>query len=212
MNARLQRRLALLDVVGMAALVPWFIWQLQFAWPNSWLIFPVWLTASFLLHRDTPKTLGWRADNLWPATRRAVFYFSLAATLLLILGFARGAPTALPAGFWSFDRLWRYFAFCLLQQVALNSFLTNRLLFLTQRQWLAALSAGAIFSAVHWPNPVLVPVTLVGGMLMAWLFARERNILPLAIGQSVVGSLVWWAFPFDWHHGLRVGPGYYRTF
>jgi hypothetical protein len=211
-NARLRRQLALLDVAGMAALVPWFIWQLQFAWPSSWLIFPVWLTASFLLHRDTPKTLGWRGDNLRSATRRAAPYFVFAAGLLLAFGFVRDAPTTLPAGFWSFDRLWRYFAFCLLQQVALNSFLMNRLLSLTQRQGLAALCAGTIFAAAHWPNPVLVPTTLLGGALMAWLFARERNILPLTVGQSVIGSLVWWAFPVEWHQGLRVGPGYYRQF
>ncbi len=44
---------------------------------------------------------------------------------------------------------------------------------------------------------------------MAWLFARERNILPLAALQVILSLLVWWAFPIAWHHGLRVGPGYY---
>jgi hypothetical protein len=206
----LRRWLALLDVAGIGVLVPWFIWQLQFTWPDSWLIFPGWLTVSFLLHRDTPKTLGWRVDNLQAASRRAAFYFAVAAGLLLITGLALGARTDLPAGFWSPGRLWRYFAFCLLQQVALNSLLTNRLLLLLQRRWLAVLCAGALFAVAHWPNPVLVPVTLAGGTLMAWLFARERNILPLALGQAIVGSLVWWAFPVEWHHRLRVGPGYYE--
>ncbi len=212
MNVTLRRWLALLDAAGMGALVPWFIWQLQFAHPHSWLIFPLWLIASFLLHRDTPTTLGWRAANLWPATRRAAMYFAAVAAVLFATGLALGAPTELPAGFWSLHRLWRYFAFCLLQQVALNSFLTNRLLSLMQRSGLAALCAGAIFAAAHWPNPVLVPATFLGGALMAWLFARERNILPLAAGQALVGSLLWWAFPVEWHHRLRVGPGYYQLF
>jgi hypothetical protein len=44
---------------------------------------------------------------------------------------------------------------------------------------------------------------------MSWLFARQRNILPLAIFQGIVGTLVWWAFPVVWHHGMRVGPGFY---
>jgi hypothetical protein len=47
---------------------------------------------------------------------------------------------------------------------------------------------------------------------MAWMFARERNILPLAVGQALLGSLVWWAFPVAWHHMLRVGPGYYSPY
>ena len=104
-----------------------------------------------------------------------------------------------------------YLAFCLLQQVGLNSFLMNRLLAAFQQPRVAALVAGAIFGALHWPNPVLVPLTFAGGVAMAWLFATERNILPLTLGQAILGALVWWAFPLAWHHSMRVGPGY-RTF
>jgi hypothetical protein len=44
---------------------------------------------------------------------------------------------------------------------------------------------------------------------MSWLFSRERNILPLTVGQAILGTLVWWVFPVAWHHGMRVGPGFY---
>jgi hypothetical protein len=44
---------------------------------------------------------------------------------------------------------------------------------------------------------------------MAWLFLRERNIIPLAIMQVLLGTIAWWSFPVAWHHHLRVGPGYY---
>ena len=66
-----------------------------------------------------------------------------------------------------------------------------------------------IFAALHWPNPVLVPLTLLGGFAMCLLFARERNIIPLTLGQAVLGALTWWAFPIAWHHSMRIGPGYY---
>ena len=82
--------------------------------------------------------------------------------------------------------------------------------FLLSSRWLSSLLAGAIFGASHWPNPVLVPVTFLGGTMMAWLFARQRNIIPLTLGQALIGSLVWASFPPEWHHFLRVGPGYYR--
>ena len=101
-------------------------------------------------------------------------------------------------------------AFCLLQQVGLNSYLTNRLLGATGSPASAALLAGTIFALIHWPNPVLIPLTFIGGTAMAWLFARERNIIPLAIGQGILGTLVWWAFPVTWHHAMRVGPGFYH--
>ena len=45
--------------------------------------------------------------------------------------------------------------------------------------------------------------------ISCWLFARQPNILPLTLGQAVLGGLVWWAFPLAWHHSMRVGPGYY---
>jgi len=76
----------------------------------------------------------------------------------------------------------------------LNSYLTNRLLGVTDSPVRAALLSGTIFAALHWPNPVLIPLTFIGGVAMAWLFARDRNIIPLAIGQGILGTLVWWAF------------------
>jgi Type II CAAX prenyl endopeptidase Rce1-like len=206
---RVPRRLAVLDVIGVPALIILFIWRWQFTHPKSWIIFPIWIVGSFLLHRDTAKTLGWRADNLKQAGREAGIFFGVVIAIVLAIAFARAMPKHLV---WRAvgEHLWTYFAFCLLQQVALNSFLNNRVISLISRPWLSALVAGAIFASAHWPNPVLVPVTLVGGVAMAWLFRRNRNILTLALGQAIVGSLLAWAFPAAWIHNLRVGPGYYR--
>ena len=172
------------------------------------MIFVVWLIASFLLHRDTAKTLGWRGDNIWPATEQALGVFGLMAAALVIIGFLLGASLHLPRI--SISLLGGYFVFCLLQQVALNSLLHNRMLSLVQNEWVAAGLTGAIFAACHWPNPVLVPLTFVGGVAMAWMFGRVRNVIPLAIGQALMGLLVGWAFPMAWHHHMRVGPGYYE--
>jgi hypothetical protein len=58
---------------------------------------------------------------------------------------------------------------------------------------------------------VLLPLTLIGGSAMAWMFGKQRNIIPLAIGQAILGSIIFWAFPLAWHHHLRVGPGYYSS-
>jgi hypothetical protein len=212
MKPRTSASLAIFDIIGVPAYIGWFIWRGQFVAPLSWLGFPVWLLGSFLLHRDTPKTLGMRADNLWPATKQVVIIYGAFATELLVIGLALRQPLYPPPNYRSFGRLWAYFAFCLLQQIGLNSLLTNRLVSLFQRHWLASLVGGAIFAALHWPNPVLVPLTLDGGTAMAWMFARERNTLPLAAGQALLGSLAWWAFPLAWHHMLRVGPGYYYPY
>jgi hypothetical protein len=213
MNEQIRIALSVFDVTGMPVYIAWFIWRGQFlSTPLSWLGFPVWLLASFLLHRDNPKTLGVRADNLWPATKQAAIVYGIFAAVLLTTGIALRQSLHLPPNYRSFGRLWLYFVFCLIQQIALNSLLMNRLVSLISRRWLASIIAGAIFAALHWPNPVLVPLTFIGGTAMAWMFARVRNILPLAAGQALLGSLVWWAFPIAWHHMLRVGPGYYLPY
>lgn len=210
MNSRLQRWLSVADVTLVPAFILWFIWRLQFTARWTWIVFAAWLIASFLIHRDTPKTLGWRADNLWGATKQALIIFGAMIVGLAITGLLLGASNHLPPNLISWDRLWTYFAFCVLQQVILNSLVQNRMLSFVRSEWFAPAITGVIFAACHWPNPVLVPLTFVGGTAMAWMFGRVRNIIPLAIGQAILGSLVWWAFPIAWHHHLRVGPGYYR--
>jgi hypothetical protein len=209
---KVERWFSLADVTLLPAFILWFIWQLQFTARWTWIIFIIWMVASFAAHRDTPKTLGWRADNLGDASWRAFVAFGLMAAGLIVAGLVLRQPAHLPPNLISWQRLWTYFAFCVLQQVALNSLVHNRMLSLIRNEYVAAGLTGVIFAACHWPNPVLVPLTLIGGAVMAWLFGRARNIIPLAIGQAILGSLVWWAFPIAWHHHLRVGPGYYDSF
>ena len=201
--------LSLADVILLPAFIVWFLWQLQFTAFWTWVLFVVWLVASFLLHGDTPKVLGWRTDNLVAATRQAIVVFGVMAAALVVCGLVLGALRHPAVGQLSWRRVENYFAFCVLQQVALNSLLHNRMMSLVHNEWAAASLTGLIFAVCHWPNPVLVPLTFFGGAAMAWMFGRVRNILPLVFGQVLLGMLVSWAFPMAWHHHLRVGPGYY---
>ncbi|MGC1484217.1 MAG: CPBP family glutamic-type intramembrane protease [Candidatus Acidiferrum sp.] len=209
MSQTSHRVLTLAEALGFAGYISWYIWQLQSAHPNTWIVFPIWLLASIALHRDTPQTLGWRADNLLQATRQGLKIFAAFVIAAFAAALWFGAFHRVTIHFAGTNRFFGYFAFCFLQQVALNSYLTNRLLDAIEEPRVAAAVAGAIFAAIHWPNPVLVPVTFIGGTMMSWLFSRERNIIPLAVGQAILGTLVWWALPVAWHHGMRVGPGYY---
>lgn len=208
MNWNTERWSCLVEAVAFGAFVGWYIWQLQMEAPWTWGVILVWLVVSFLVRGDRPKTIGWRADNLWRATKRAVWFFAPSSLLICFAGLFLGMLHRLPEHLIEPHRFAGYFAFCLLQQVGLNSLVMNRLLRAFRKPLPAALVAGLIFSALHWPNPLLVPLTFVGGVAMAWLFATERNILPLTVGQAILGALVWWAFPMAWHHSMRVGPGY----
>ena len=179
----------LLEALAFSAFVALYMWWLQSAYPQAWLVFPVWMILSFALHRDTPKTLGLRADNLWPASRRSAPIFAFFIAALILTGAILGAFQRTPAHFFNPHRLLGYFAFCVLQQVALQSMVMNRLLGGLSSHVAAAVIGGAMFGALHWPNPVLVPLTAFAGSVMCWLFAKERNILPLFIAGwlSLVG-------------------------
>jgi hypothetical protein len=204
------RSLYLAEAFAFCVFVAWYIWQLQDRLRLSWIVFPVWLVLSFLFHKDSLKSLGWRADNLPSAFKYSSMIFLPCLIGLVIIGIFLGAWQRsfqfllVPRHFFG------YTAFCVVQQIGLNSLFTNRLLSATDNHIQVGLLAGAIFALLHWPNPVLVPVTFVGGFLMSWLFARERNILSLAVWQGILGTVVWWAFPVAWHHAMRVGPGFYR--
>ncbi|HWF39699.1 MAG TPA: hypothetical protein VG322_14340 [Candidatus Acidoferrales bacterium] len=116
-----KRSLALAEVTLFPAFVLWFIWQGQSIARWTWIFFVVWLAGSFLIQRDTPKTLGWRADNLSAACRQAVIAFAIMSAGLIAIGLVLHAPTHIEARLISWKRLAGYAAFCLLQQVALNS-------------------------------------------------------------------------------------------
>ena len=176
--------LTFLEALVFSGLVGMFIWRWQAADPYSWVIFPVWLVSSFLLHRDTPKTLGWRGDNLWAATSQGLWMFAAFIAAVVICGICLGALHRTPQHLLDRQRFIGYFAFCTLQQVAVNSYLMNRFLYATstpiassslqdtnaarqEHPLIAAALSSFIFAALHWPNPVLIPVTLIGGFGLA---------------------------------------------
>ena len=68
---------------------------------------------------------------------------------------------------------------------------------------------GIMFSASHLPNLILTIATLIAGVVFAEVFARYRNIWPLALAQAVGGLLLAVVSPNAMIHHMRVGPGYF---
>src|SRR5207302_9301764 len=91
MTPAARRSLILIEALAFSAYVAWYIWQLQSLARSLWLVFPVWMLASFIVHRDTPKTLGWRADNLWLATKGSTLVFMQCIVALFLVGILLGA-------------------------------------------------------------------------------------------------------------------------
>src|SRR5260370_30626972 len=152
------RSLSLIEALAFSAYVAWYIWQLQASTWSSWLVFPVWMLASFVVHRDTPKTMGWRADNLWSSTKRSAVVFVPSIAGLFLAGILLGAWHRPVHHLLGPKHFFGYMAFCLLQQGGLNSYLTNRLVGATDSPVRGSLLPGPIFSALLLPHPTFVPL------------------------------------------------------
>lgn len=104
-----------------------------------------------------------------------------------------------------------YIAIALLQQILLQEYFTIRLHSLFGNTTKAAIVSGLMFSLVHVPNIVLVPLTLANGIASAWLFLKYRNIVALAIGHAYIGSVALYLLPKDLCQNFKVGSSYSLT-
>jgi membrane protease YdiL (CAAX protease family) len=163
--------------------------------------------ASNLLHRDRASEIGFRLDNLGRSTLE-VGGASVAAALLVAavrLLATRDAPAPnLP----SVSAIVTYPFWGLLQQYALQGFVRRRL----RAAWgpeAAAAVAAILFGILHAPNPILVPATTLAGYFWCRLHERTPNLITLSFSHAGLALLVLELFPAAWHHGLRVGPGYW---
>jgi len=195
--------LAAVEVILVFGGVVLFIWRLQYTFPDFAAILLTAILMTFVIHRDRLADLGLGSRGFLKATKSLAVPTLVIASILIAVA---------PAGLLTLVKLegfGKYFAWCLLQEFTLQSFFASRLLLVLKDPKRTAWINAAMFAAVHIPNPVLIPVTLLGGYVLTRVFISTRNLMPLALAQAVVGSLLAVALPASWHHGLRVGPGYY---
>jgi hypothetical protein len=207
------RAAAAVEVASVACAIVLFIWWLQFTFPDfAWIILGF-IILTFFLHGDTWGSLGFGSHGFLPSLKRLALPTAIIGTVLLCIGMAAGTIPGRVAGSYGaavFSAFGRYFAWSLFQEFGLQSFFTNRLYLAFNGSKRSAWVAGAIFATFHIPNPPLMPLTFVGGVILSKVFIEDRNLIPLALAHAIIGSLASIAIPVAWHHGLRVGPGYFR--
>jgi len=156
----------------------WFIGEVL----SFFTLLPLGLVlASWVLRKDSFETLGLAHFNFKGFAR---LWLLLAAGVLIVLiigaygnpGFFRNKSFPLGVTL----RFITYLVPALLQQILLNGYFVNRIHFLTKTRTSTTVITGILFSIVHLPNPVLLILTLFGGMISAYFFARGRNVYPLA--------------------------------
>jgi membrane protease YdiL (CAAX protease family) len=172
-----------------------------------WLVAAVGLVIIVWRSFDGWQAMGFRAANFGRSLWIAAAALVLAAVAIAVA--ARMHTLLVPGGVLAF--LATYCAYALwtgVQQFLLQGVFLLRFLRLIQRPAMAALTAAALFSTAHLPNPVLMPITLIWGLAACLLFLRYRNIYPLMIAHAILGITVAMTVPGPVDHNMRVGLGY----
>jgi hypothetical protein len=162
------------------------------------------LLGSPWFHRDSPKRLGLRLDNFWNALASVLPISLLAAGLSIAAGYYL-VTIDLPDN--PGLELAYYFMWATAQQYALQSVILLRLEDggLGDR---SPLVAATLFSLVHAPNPGLLALTLLGGLLWCSTFRKHPNLFAVSLTHAILAVVIDSTLPPEATGGYRIGPAY----
>jgi len=172
----------------------------------------VFMISSHRLRREGPHELGLRFDNFFRALKMLLIPMAVVAILALGIGFLSGVR---PDFFrWHAERhiaaqLALGFAWGLVQQYVLQSFVNRRAQMIWNPGALSVLVTGLIFAGLHFPNPWLMVVTFIGGLIWATVYQRAPNLFALAVSHSVMTWFLVSTLPVSVLNHLRIGFKYF---
>ncbi len=204
----LKQALTALEVLLVYSCILLYIWRWQFNLPHAWLLLWALIIASHFVHRDTLRELGLTSVGLRACAELTLPLVVAIYLPLLAYGFARHRLLLLVPTRYSLVSFWGYGIWCVVQQYLAQSYFHHRLRSVVRSPHLSSSLVALMFGAAHIPNPILMVVTTAGGFVLAEIYARHRNIWPLALAQTVGGFLVAALTPTSAIHNMRVGPGY----
>jgi membrane protease YdiL (CAAX protease family) len=168
--------------------------------------------SSHRLRREHLRDLGFRFDNFWRALKLLALPMIIVAIICLALGLIFGVrPDVLR---WHPERqialqLALGFAWGLLQQYVLQGFINRRAQLVWQRGVRSVLLTALIFALLHFPNPWLMLVTFIAGVIWAFIFQRAPNLFALAVSHAVGTWILVSTLPISALNHLRIGFKYF---
>jgi len=199
-----------LEVLSLFAAILLYIWRWQRTHPHVWIVLLAAVVASHFLHRETLAGLGLTLDGMRTNAALTLPLTVIVLIPLIVYGFAHGSLVVGWQGKGALGWFLDYGSWCVFQQYLLQSYFHNRLMSIFSNRHLSSLLVGVMFGAAHIPNPILMVATTLGGFMLAEMFARSRNIWPLALAQTVAGAVIAAVSPAALIHNMRVGPGYFN--
>lgn len=186
-----------------------YIWRWQFTYPRAWMALLGAVLISQLAHRESPDDLGLTCRGLRDSARIVLPLALVLYAPALIYGFASQALILTAPSRGIAASFAGYLLWCAFQQYVTQSYIHVRLMRITSSRHFRSAAVALLFGATHLPNPILTVATTAGGFIFAEVFARHRNIWPLALAQAAGGFLIAALSPAALIHNMRVGPGYH---
>ena len=211
MSAR-SRRVVAEELLTMTALLLSYIWVWQGSFPGDFLVC-VGLyfglgALSHLRRGETAAEIGLRVDNLGRSLWDAAKLVGPLLLIPLLLGAARRSLQypGLTGSLSAFVQGW---AWGTAQQYGLVCFYYRGLVELLRDERQAALGAALLFTLFHLPNPFLMLVTFLGGILSCWLYRRGPNLAVLGAMHAVLSFVMLHSLGREFTFRMRVGPGFW---
>jgi hypothetical protein len=202
----ISKYIALLEPLGVFAMIVAYIWRWRFRHPLSWILILGFVLVSHVLRHETPASLGFRVENLKSALAALVPSVLMLTAALLAMGIICHTIRAVTLQS-AFLSLALYCFWGLFQQYLLNGYFLNR--FVKVSPAFAPLIAAIAFSGIHTPNWFLIIVTFFAGFVCAKIYLKFRNLYVLGLAHGVIGFLLYLCVPDTISHHLYVGPKWF---
>jgi hypothetical protein len=173
---------------------------------GPWLVVPVVLVLGLCaLHNRRTHDWGFSGKAFWPALAWSAAATAVLGAALWWIGHAMGPPPRRDAPLLDFLYVIVWGGS---QQFVLQTVILREAQSVFGRA--AVPVAASIFAAFHLPNPFLMIVTSVGGLIWCAIYARHPNILALALSHAAATVIILLSFNPSVTNALRTGWRYFQ--
>lgn len=211
LSLRFVTGLEIVSVVSSVLLTAWVLTPLQLN--QRWLEGLPGICALLLilhshrLHGETLAQLGFTTKHFARAVKLLLGPMLLVAVLLVGIGFW---ANSLQFGqrFWLSLLLLPFWG--LTQQYILQGFIYRRLRLVVgaEKKALTIFLAALLFALVHAPNAPLMLLTLIGGLVWTWVYARAPNLLALGLSHALMSAIAMSSLPAWFLQSMSIGYKY----
>jgi hypothetical protein len=173
---------------------------------GPWLALPVVVVIALTIaHNRRTHDWGFKSKAFWPALGWSAILTAVFGAILWWAGRELGPPPhrAAPLLDFFYVVIWGG-----AQQFVLQTVVFREAQSVARRA--AVPLAAAIFAAFHLPNPFLVIVTFIGGLIWCAIYARHPNIVPLALSHAASTVVILTSFNASVTNALRTGWRYFQ--